>query len=289
MKILFTTFSLCFGTFLFAQNDKDINLQNYTPSSLLKEKQVEIKVFNNLYSDNSGFNAQRKVIKSNRRQTYFTSFVQSSYGIGKRWNFGIDAQVKSVRLDNDRNSSALELFTSHPTANTRTALSYIGPKIKISPFKKIEGFSIQSTFFFPVAKDQQGIENGKPWLSHDGYQWWTQLYYDLKLSSKFRSFFEVDAFASLDRKFNKANHSILTPAKGFLSYFPTKKITVYGLAEIGPSWNDGKINSYYTQLGLGAKYQLVKNLEIEVLYTRFPVGKNSGKGTTLNLGVRFLK
>ena len=53
---------------------------------------------------------------------------------------------------------------------------------------KLEFFSIQSTFFIPIAKDQQGVENGEPWLSHDGYQWWTQLYYDQKISSKFRAF-----------------------------------------------------------------------------------------------------
>ena len=280
--------------FSLAQSDSitdrlEFNIQNYTPSSLLKKNQIEVKIFNNLYTDNSGYNDDGYLINNSRRQTYFTSFIQSSYGVNQKFNIGIDAQIKSVRIDNNLDSSPLELFTFKQDAQNRTALSYIGPKIKFSPIKKRGSFSIQSTFFIPIAKDQQGVENGKPWLSHDGFQWWTQLFYDQKISTKFRAFFELDAFIGIDRKLNKDNNSILTPAKVFLSYFPSKKTTIYTMAEFGPSWGKGQINTYYTQFGIGAKYQIIKNLEIELLYSKFPIGKNSGAGTTYNIGIRYLK
>jgi len=277
--------------FLFSQVDSvsksaDFNLQLYTPSALLKNRQLEVKIFNNLYTDNSSFNSMSQRVDNDRRQTYFTAFFQTLYGVGNRINIGIDAQIKSVYIDESPTSSPFKLFTSE---NPITALSYIGPKIKFTPIKKLQFFSIQSTLFIPVAKDQQGIESGNPYLSHNGFQWWTQLFYDQKISSKFRAFFELDAFVSIDRKFDESNHSIITPFKMFLSYFPTPKTTIYTLTEFGPSWGEGKINSYYTQVGIGGKYQIIKNLEIELLYTKFPLGKNSGAGTTFNFGIRYIK
>jgi len=103
------------------------SLQNYTPSVLLKKGQVEVKSFNGLYTDNSGFNQNRQNIASGRRQSYFTGFIQTLYGLSPQINIGIDAQIKSVRLDAS-NSSPFKLFTFEKRSKTtRTALSYIGP------------------------------------------------------------------------------------------------------------------------------------------------------------------
>lgn len=266
-----------------------VNLQAYTPSQLLKEGQWEVKVFNNLYTDNASFNAEGVSAENSRRQSYFTSFIQAQFGTKSRFNFGVDFQLKSVRLHESPSSSPLELFQFENGTNGRTALSYIGPKIKLAPFKKLSGFSIQTTLFIPVANDQQGSMNNRPWLSHDGYQWWVQMFYDQKITTDLRAFFEVDAFTSIDRKFDANNTSLLTPAKAFLSYFATGQLTFYGMGEFGPNWGEGGISSYYTQAGLGGKYQIVPGVEIEALYTNFPLGKNSGAGNTFNIGLRILK
>lgn len=286
ITFIFSAIFLILNQVVYCQDNR--NLQEYTPAAMLKKKSVEVKLFNALYTDNSSFNNEGVIVKNNNRQTYFTAFVQTLYGIGNRVSIGVDAQIKSVRVD-EASSSPFKVLRFENTGNSRTALSYIGPKVKLSPFKKLEFFSIQSTLFIPVAGDLQGAETNRPWLTHNGFQWWNQFFYDLKLSEKFRMFFEFDTFISLDREFNKDNNSILTPVKTFLSFFPTKKITVYTLAEFGPSWGNSKINSYYSQLGIGTKYQLIKNLELELMYSKFPVGKNSGVGSTLNLGIRFIK
>ncbi len=47
-------------------------------------------------------------------------------------------------------------------------------------------------------------------------------------------------------------------------------------------------NSYFNQTGIGAKYLLLQNLELEGLITKFLFGKNSGAGTTFNLGIRII-
>lgn len=268
---------------------ESINIQNYTPSQLLKKGQWEVKLFNNLYTDNAQFNALREHIPSSNRQSYFTSFIQTQFGASSKFNMGIDAQIKSVLIHDAAGDSPLQLLSFSGGEQQRTALSYIGPKIKIAPFAKAKGFSLQTTLFIPVAKDQQGVENGAPWLSHDGYQWWTQLFYDQKISEELRAFFEVDAFVSIDRNFSSDNTSLLTPAKAFISYFASPKLTFYGMGEFGPNWGQGGISSFYTQAGLGAKYQIVPGIEFEGLYTNFPVGKNSGAGNTFNIGLRILR
>jgi len=44
------------------------------------------------------------------------------------------------------------------------------------------------------------------------------------------------------------------------------------------------INQRFTALGGGAKFQLTQVLNLEVIYTNFITGKNSGLGQTFNLG-----
>ena len=87
------------------------------------------------------------------------------------------------------------------------------------------------------------------------------------------------------------------PASAFLSYFPTSKITVYAMTQhvhrytndIDPvNSNDWLVPSNYTASGLGFKYQIMKKMNLELLYTNFWRGRNSGLGNTFNLGIKFL-
>ncbi|MBL4594197.1 MAG: hypothetical protein JKX68_10335 [Flavobacteriales bacterium] len=74
----------------------------------------------------------------------------------------------------------------------------------------------------------------------------------------------------------------------FLSYFPTKKITIYLQNQIWPTIGDKGLSSYFVQEGLGLKYQLFKGVELETSYTTFILGENAGAGQTFNLGIRVL-
>ena len=89
------------------------------------------------------------------------------------------------------------------------------------------------------------------------------------------------------------------PASVFLSYFPTRKITIYAMtqhvhrftndiAPQDPTVTDWVIPANYTASGLGFKYQVLPNLNLELLYTNFWRGQNSGLGNTFNLGIKFL-
>jgi len=90
-----------------------------------------------------------------------------------------------------------------------------------------------------------------------------------------------------DQEASFANNSLrLTPGV-FLSYFPSSKFTILGLvqhSELLDLGNDFSQN--FTALGGGAKYQLSKELNVEVLYTNFVRGRDTGLGETFNIGLR---
>lgn len=264
--------------------------QDYTPSVLYTKGQWEYKIFNNLYSQTKGYDINGNKVKYNNRGSYFSSINQVLFGITSRFNIGIDFWIKSVRID-DTATSPFKLLSFENSPNTRTALSNIGPKIKLQPFKRLSHLSIQSTFLFPVAKDQEGKTNGRPYLSADSYISITQIFYDQAIGKKFQVFFQLAPWVYIKQKAipNTSRYSVSSPADIFLSYFPTKRLTIYIQQEFWPNYGTKGIDSWFRQEGIGAKFQIIKGkLETEASYTRFSMGKNAGAGATYNFGLRFI-
>lgn len=264
--------------------------QDYTPSVLYTKGQWEYKFFNNLYSQTKGFDANGNKVRYTNRGSYFSSINQVLVGVNSRFNAGIDFWIKSVRID-DTASSPFQLLTFENNTNSRTALSYIGPKLKIQPFKRLSHLSFQTTFLFPTAKDQEGKTNGKPYLSADSYISITQLFYDQAIGKKFQLFFQIAPWIYIKQKAatNKERYNVSSPIDVFLSFFPTKRLTIYFQEEFWPNYSDTGIGSWFRQEGIGVKFQLIKGkLEAETSYTRFSMGKSAGAGATYNLGIRFI-
>ena len=74
----------------------------------------------------------------------------------------------------------------------------------------------------------------------------------------------------------------------FFSYFPTSKFTVLTYAQHVQLLDagDNAFSKDFSVLGLGAKYQLTKALNVETIYGRFVRGTNTGLGQSFNLGLR---
>lgn len=269
---------------------KKKNTQDYTPSVLYTKGQWEYKFFNNLYSQTKGYDANGNKIKFNNRGSYFSSINQVLFGVNSRLNIGLDFWIKSVRID-DTTSSPFKLLSFESGSNSRTALSGVGPKIKFMPFKKLSHLSVQTTFLFPIAKDQEGSSNGKPYLSADSYISITQIFYDQAIGKKFQLFFQLAPWIYMKQKqVSGVNRfSVSSPADIFLSYFPTKRITLYFQQEFWPNFGSTGISSWFRQEGIGAKYQLIKGkLEAEASYTYFSMGRSAGAGSTYNFGLRLM-
>jgi hypothetical protein len=260
------------------------NLQAYTPSTLLKPGQIEIKFFNNLYTQTAFFDEESKRIAQNGRSTFYTGIINSLYGATTNINIGIDLYIKSVRNDNE-SSSPFSVFKFSSDADSRSSFAQIGPKIKISPFASFRNLAIQSVFLFPLASNLDGSESAdSPFLDVDGSQWWTQVFYDYSFDNNFLLYLESGLFFRFGSEFE----DFYTPLKAFLNYYPSQDWTIYFLAEFTSFWKESSISAHYTQLGLGGKYQLLFNVELEILFTKFIFGKSQGAGATYNLGIRII-
>jgi len=259
---------------------QDLNLQNVTPSSIMKKGQVEIKLFNNLYTQQAFFNSSSEKQELGFRENYFTSTNYFLIGVNSWLNVGGEVWINAV----NRNTNPVQ---------KRTEIGYIAPKIKLAPFNSLERFSITSTLLIPVAPDMQGGgDPTQPFLAFDNTIWISQLYYDQQLGKDWQVFFELSGWMYFKKqKVEESDSFFRLPAKAIISYFPTSRVTLYALTELMTQFGqENFVDSYFLQIGPGVKYQLVPGkLEIEGLYTNFLAGKNQGAGSTFNIGLRIIR
>ncbi len=268
------------------------NIQQYTPSKLIGKGQIDLKWFNNLYTQTKSTFSDGK----EPRQTFFTSTLEAYTGVGenKRWNVGAIFEFRS-NVINDR--GALDVFSFDGEEGTaRSGLTSIAPSIKFVPLASVSNFSIQSSFFIPLV-DQE--TDGGVFLDQAGFIWQNRFFYDHTFpGDKWQLFTELNSEFSFGKDAVRdtggdtvegsfANNSLnLTPGV-FLSYFPSSKFTVLGLVQHSQRIDLG--NNFaqdFTAVGGGVKYQLTDALNIEALYTNFVRGSNTGLGQTFNLGLR---
>jgi len=258
------------------------NIQQYTPSKLIGKGQVDLKWFNNLYTETESTFADGAI----PRQTFFTSTLELYTGVGenKRWNIGAIFEFRSNVIDGRK---ALDVFKFDGDDNTaRSGLTSIAPSVKFVPIASVSNFSIQSSFFIPLVDNE--TENGV-FLDQKGYIWQNRFFYDYTFpGNKWQLFSELNSELSFGKAGESfANNSLnLTPGI-FISYFPSTKFTVLALAQHSQRIDLG--NNFaqdFTAIGGGAKYQISKAINLELLYTNFLRGNNTGLGQTFNFGLR---
>jgi hypothetical protein len=170
---------------------------------------------------------------------------------------------------------------------SRNGLVNIGPKIRFQPVKKWSSFLIQSSFLIPTIENLEGTLTKTIFLDFDRYQFLNQFFLSTELMKGLGLFTEFDVLARYDREFKKKTQWIF-PVKLFLSTYPFKGATLYLMGEYSNSnINSSNPNGYYIQNGVGFKYQLKKQLEFEVGYSKFHTGKNTGAGNNFAFGIKY--
>ena len=284
----------------------EVNLQTYNPGSLLKKGQMDITLFNSIYTENE--NIWLGTVYGGYRTTFATSLLQYTYGITKnaRFNIGFDVSFKGSGKSNndDSYSNISRAFDFENNDSTRAGLAYIAPKIKFQPFSDVDEFTIQSTFQIVLPKHAEGYTNPDGsgngnlfWIEWDRYVWWTQLFYSKTfLNDKFQIFAEADLLFRFGKTKSQITHMDL-PMSLFLSWFPTPKLTFYGMIQHVPRFiydtkdpqiNDWVVAANYTQAGVGMKYQIAKSVNLEFLYSNFFRAVNGGLGETFNIGIKYV-
>jgi hypothetical protein len=283
--------------FVHAQNDfqeEQSNILNYTPSKLLENGKWDIKWFNNLYTETA--RRDRGIKTDIPRANFFTSTLETFTGISKnkKVNAGLIFQFNSNSFGNQNPTTVFNF--KNEISNARNGLSYIAPSVKIAPFSKLNNFSIQSTIFIPLFKEET---NNNGFLAANSYIWQNRFFYDYIFPSrKFQFFGEFGTRLFLgkndknnDGSFNRnggyANNSLELAPGAFLSYFATNKFTILGflqqqvLIDLGNEFSQN-----YTSIGMGTKYQLTQTLNVEILYSKFIRGNDTGLGQSFNFGLR---
>ncbi|MEO9512564.1 MAG: hypothetical protein ABJN84_10970 [Flavobacteriaceae bacterium] len=283
MKSYRTTTAIVIAIFVtslgFAQDQGGSNIQNLTPSKLIGKGQWDIKLFNNLYTqDDSTFESDKGI-----RQNFFTSTLEFFTGVSdtRRVNVGIIAEYRANGRDFLQNDGSLE------RRNT-SGLTSIAPSIKFVPFKNVGNFSILSSFSIPLISNEVDEQTGV-FLDQKGFTWQNRFFYDYTFpGNKWQLFTELNTELNFgDKEESFANNSLNLVPGVFLSYFPSSKFTVLALAQHNQRLDLGNdFTQNFTALGGGAKYQLTNELNLEVLYTNFVRGENTGLGQTFNIGLR---
>mgnify|MGYP003668321752 FL=1 len=271
----------------FSQEDEDktkSNIQTYTPSKLLDKGQWDIKWFNNLYTETeSTFTSGKQP-----RQTFFTSTLDIFTGVSENssLNIGLLLEFRSNVIGGRKALAALSFGNDGITE--RSGFTSFAPAVKFNPFKNVSNFTIQTAFHIPLVDNE--TENNI-FLDQKGFIFQNRFFYDYTFpSGDWQIFTELNTEYNFGNKNDSFANNSLNLAPGiFLSYFPSDKFTILALAQHNQRLDLGNdFSQNFTALGGGAKYQLTKTLNVEVLYTDFVRGNNTGLGKTFNIGLRAL-
>lgn len=291
--LLIISFAYSFAVFSQEEDSSQSNLQKFTPSQLIKDQNWDIKVFNSLYTQNKRENLGE--IIDEPRSNFFTSTFEIFTGVSEKTtlNFGFFFNFKSNTINENRLSPLKFIDNKIDAAR---ALTSVGASLKWQPSKNSKNFTIQTTFFVPIFKDQPRF-----FLDKRSYVFENRFFYDKTFPSrKIQLFTEIDfaynfgeqaknatKFQNVGERY--ANNSLGIPLSAYLSYFITTKYTLltylqhFELIDVGNNFSQG-----YSLVGLGFKMQLFNNITLEMSYSKFFQARGAGLGESYNLGVRYL-
>lgn len=287
-KKLVLLYALAYSIVAFGQ-EEELNksiIQEYTPSILLRKGQWDIKWFNNLYTETKAkFDGNESDIA---RNTFFTSTIDVFTGLSenRRINVGLLLELRSNVIGG---KDAIDVFSfDGENGSARSGLTSFAPAIKFNPIKSLGNFTIQSAFHIPLVDNET---QNNVFLDQSGYIFQNRFFYDYSFSDgDWQLFTELNSEYSFKEKTSFASNSLRLIPGAFLSYFPSSKFTVLGFVQHLQliSFETEGFEQDATILGAGAKYQLTDELNVELLYSNFVRGNDTGLGQTFNIGLRAL-
>jgi hypothetical protein len=295
----------------FAQDDtsdaEKSNIQTYTPSKLLDKGQWDIKFFNNLYTETEDLFGENGTKRTKPRETFFTSTIEMFTGISESSSFNIGLLLE-FRSNVIGGRNALDVFSFDGESGTaRSGITSFAPAIKFNPIKSIGNFTIQSAFHIPLLdqETEDGIKDASGgtireavFLDQKGYTFQNRFFYDYTLpNGDWQLFTELNTEYHFGKKSvnddngnridgSFANNTFVLAPGVFMSYFPSNESTVLGFVQHFQRFGD--FAQDFTAVGFGGKYQLTEVLNLEVLYSKFVRGNDTGLGQSFNIGLRAL-
>jgi hypothetical protein len=262
------------------------DLQRFNAATLVRPGQFTVKLFNNLYTQTAFFQEGTRT-EANQRSSFYTGILNTYAGLTPTLNAGVELYVQSVRYD-DTGSSPFSTLSFESRPGSRTAVTSMLPKVKWAP-RALGGTVLQIGVLIPFVPDpdlstDHFLADGDPELQLNAF-------YDTPLSDDFLLYLEGELAGRFEgRSGPSASNEIRGSVRSIVNYYPTDRATLYGLVSTTPAYQFALDRTEASsQVGLGAKFELLPGVQVEGLVTTFPLGYNSGAGTTYNLGVRLLR
>lgn len=265
------TFAALAVPLLAAGSAAALDLADVTPSSLLEEGDVEIKTFHGVYAQSASFDADGRR-RDEPRSTYYTGLLSVTAGTGGAWNPGVDLTLRSVTND-----------AFPPAGRSRTALTAVAPRVRVAPLRSFPAVALETGVRIPVGRDLEGTAES-PYLDWGDPIWITRLLADLRLGGSWTAW--VEAGTQLRADFGAGDAQLTTPLQALLNWWPRPGWTVYVPLGVAPDWLGDARGNYWSQTGLGVKFRPSGGVEIEVLGTVLPLGRNAGAGSSVAVGLR---
>jgi|GEM_PF-2599887 len=246
---------------------------------------TEIKLYTNLYSQTENFDENADKIKDVSRRSFVTNIIELNFqNPNKQIWWGIDGWFRASLL-HDEDDSPFQALKYQSNGNTaQTAFSHIGPKLIWKPSKKDPNLSTKFLALIPLGGGTTNIGSNIPALDNSGFQLWSQINYNKKLADGLYGYGEFSVVARLGRN-NLPENDVFIPIKGFLSFFPSQGVGIFGFFDYTPTITNP--TAYYFQPGGGVKFFPSKKWEIELSASKFVAGQNAGAGFSANLGLTY--
>jgi hypothetical protein len=261
-----------------------LSAQSESYPAIKKNKTLYVKLYNNVYSQESTYNSNGKKISDSVRRSFVTNILEVSFMNNKRIWFGFDAYYRASRQDPKGASPLKVLSYENNGLNAQASFSHLGPKLMWKPISGNDKLTTKVLLLFPLAKSVQQISAGIPSLDNSGTQFWIQMAYNAKLAEHLYGYLEVSAVSRWGRNGDPSS-DFYTPLKAFISYFPVGSMGLFTFSDLTPTISNP--TSYYFQAGGGVKIFPTKDFEIELSVSRFLAGKSAGAGHTINLGLAY--
>ncbi len=220
-------------------------LQTFTAATLVDPGPLDIETFNNLCTQTALFDGEGQRVSQHSRSTFFTSTLAAFAGVTPTLNPGAQLFFKSVRNDSP-DSSRFQARTFESRPKSRTNLTAIAPQARYAP-PVLGGTTRQFTLLVPLSQNFDGAKSDQPFPSRrtprTGHRPSTTCPFSAIGFYSFWSPVSSAASTSVRHGTTNSNHELTVPVKSILSYCPTDRVTLYGLAEVAPkenrNWNGG--------------------------------------------------
>ncbi|NOT38498.1 MAG: hypothetical protein HOP11_14085 [Saprospiraceae bacterium] len=264
--------------------------QAFTYTLCYEKSQMELQLFNNLYSEN-------RVITKDKLHTFYNTLSSTFiYGINSKLNIGVRPRLRKVfRSTHPTVGDFLKIKEHYLSDISFSRLAITGSELIIRhpiTIKNIQ-FTFQHQIGFPIGNNLSG-NSQKAYIDWDGWSLHSQVFY-----SYYRNKFQLFAESGI-RADNITSGTIL----GLSSYFsyasiPTTVLPgysinqrnhIYFLCQYTPRWSfqDQVESNYdpYANLGLGFKHFFLNNYEIEFIGSRFYTYIQGVNSYTISIGLR---